>query len=77
MMMLVNEAAARLLEGADQATLWDQASKAVAYRSERCIVLTLGDGRAVRARCRPIAVGPHSTGVLVELFPTRCRHRVP
>jgi transcriptional regulator of acetoin/glycerol metabolism len=72
--VMANVAATRVLEGADQAVLWEQASRAAAQRSERSILLTLADGRSVQARCKPVDIGSHSVGVLVELFPEVLAH---
>jgi sigma-54 dependent transcriptional regulator, acetoin dehydrogenase operon transcriptional activator AcoR len=69
-LMMANAAAARLLDGTDQVVLWEQAHQAVAERSERSIVVTLADGRAVAARCKPVDVGGRSIGVVIELDST-------
>jgi transcriptional regulator of acetoin/glycerol metabolism len=67
--MMANAAAARLLDGTDQVLLWEQASLAVTSHRERSIELVLGDGRPVRARCRPVELDTRTIGVVVELDP--------
>ncbi|MEW6471438.1 MAG: helix-turn-helix domain-containing protein [Actinomycetota bacterium] len=67
--MMANAAAARLLDGTDQVLLWEQASLAVASHRERVLQLVLGDGRPVRARCRPVELDTRTIGVVIELDP--------
>jgi transcriptional regulator of acetoin/glycerol metabolism len=67
--MMANAAAARLLDGTDQVVLWEQASLAAVSHHERTVMLTLGDGRHVKAVCRPVDVGSRAIGVVVELDP--------
>ncbi len=67
--MMANAAAARLLDGADQVVLWEQASQAAAGRRSRSVVLSLADGREVRAHCQPVELDARTIGVLVELEP--------
>ena len=65
--MMANAAAARLLDGTDQVLLWEQASLAVTSHRERSLDLVLGDGRPVRASCRPVELDRRTIGVVVEL----------
>jgi sigma-54 dependent transcriptional regulator, acetoin dehydrogenase operon transcriptional activator AcoR len=67
--MMANAAAARLLDGTDQVLLWEQASLAVTSHRERSLELVLGDGRPVRAHCRPVELDTRTIGVVVELDP--------
>jgi transcriptional regulator of acetoin/glycerol metabolism len=68
-LMMANAAAARLLDGTDQVVLWEQASLAASGHRERSLVLTLGDGRPVHARCTPVELDSRTIGVVVELDP--------
>ena len=68
-LMMANAAAARLLDGTDQVVLWEQASLAASGHRERSLVLTLGDGRPVQARCTPVELDSRTIGVVVELDP--------
>jgi transcriptional regulator of acetoin/glycerol metabolism len=67
--MMANTAAARLLDGTDKVVLWEQASLAVTSHRERSLELVLGDGRPVRARCRPVELDTRTIGVVVKLDP--------
>lgn len=66
--MMANAAAARLLDGADQVVLWEQAYQAITRGTDRHITLTLGE-RVVEARCSPVDLGGRSIGVMIELDP--------
>ena len=68
--MIANAAAARLLDGSDQAVLWEQAYQAIARRSARSITVHLADNRVIVARCSPVDLGGRSIGVVIELDPT-------
>ena len=67
--MMANAAAARLLDGTDQLLLWEQASLAATSHRERSLELVLGDGRPVRAHCRPVEIDARTIGVVVEFDP--------
>ncbi|HEY2203674.1 MAG TPA: helix-turn-helix domain-containing protein [Pseudonocardia sp.] len=64
--VIADPAASRLLAGADQALVWEQAARAVQQRRPRTLVLPLG-GREIEARCRPIEDGGRVVGAIVEL----------
>lgn len=53
-LVLANPAGARLLEGVDQALLWEQASAVISRGGAEAAVLQLTGGRTVVARCQAI-----------------------
>jgi transcriptional regulator of acetoin/glycerol metabolism len=65
--VMTNPPAARLLEGVDQALLWDGAARAAA--GAVWAELTLADGRVARTRTTPLRDGGELVGALIELRP--------
>jgi sigma-54 dependent transcriptional regulator, acetoin dehydrogenase operon transcriptional activator AcoR len=74
--MFANAAAARLLDGADQVVLWEQAYQAISRGTDRHITLTVGD-RLVDAHCAPVELAGRAIGVRIELSPTAAAPRPP
>ncbi|MCW2898611.1 MAG: putative Fis family transcriptional regulator, partial [Streptosporangiaceae bacterium] len=65
--IISNPSAARLLEGADQTQLWEQAARTVHGNTTGCCTLSLRDGRTVRATCRPVEDDGRVIGALLDL----------
>jgi transcriptional regulator of acetoin/glycerol metabolism len=67
--IISNPSAARLLDGADQTQLWEQAARTVHGNVTGSCTLTLRDGRSVRAVCRPVEDDGRVIGALLDLEP--------
>ena len=65
--IMTNTAAARMLDKADHALLWQQAAEAVASQSVRSTELVLGSGDVVASSCRAVKDGDQLIGVIIEL----------
>jgi sigma-54 dependent transcriptional regulator, acetoin dehydrogenase operon transcriptional activator AcoR len=65
--VLTNSAAARLLAPADQALLWELASRCIAARSGDETTLVLSCGQEIVARCCPIQDGSTTVGATIEI----------
>ena len=74
--MMTNAAAAGLLDAADQAVLWEQASAAASGRTEVLDVLALARV-TVRARFRPILSGARVVGAMIEVESDAVPWRAP
>lgn len=66
---VANTPAARLLDGADQAVLWERASQAIYEGGGRDFQLLLGEEN-LTARCIPVEVAGHNIGAVIMLLPS-------
>lgn len=64
--IISNPAAARMLDGIDQAFLWEHAARTIAGRDVRDGSILLSSGEEVRARYRPVRDGRAIVGALIE-----------
>ena len=65
--ILCNSAAARILDQADQARLWEQARRVIEANDAEVAELALDSGRRVTAHCKPIRDGRVAIGAKFEL----------
>lgn len=76
-LVLANPAGARLLEGVDQALLWEQASAVIRRGGVEAAVLHLAGGRTVLARCHAVEGEGDVTAAMIEVVnPSPAHHRV-
>lgn len=66
-LVITNIAAARLLEPADHAMLWERAAEVLATHKETVTELCLASGVPVLAHCREITHGGAKPGALIEI----------
>jgi transcriptional regulator of acetoin/glycerol metabolism len=75
--VLANSAAARLLGPADQALLWELASRCISARAGDETTLVLSCGQSIVARCSPIEDGSATVGATIEIQPAVPREPRP
>ncbi len=63
---VANTPAARLLDGANQALLWEQASQVMSRGTAQGFDLSLGE-RSLEAKCSPVELAGRNIGVVIEL----------
>jgi sigma-54 dependent transcriptional regulator, acetoin dehydrogenase operon transcriptional activator AcoR len=64
--VIANPAAARSLDGVDQACLWEQAAHAVHSRERQDMELRLDSGDVLASTCRPVTDGHSVIGAVIE-----------
>jgi transcriptional regulator of acetoin/glycerol metabolism len=65
--VISNAAATRLLGSADQAVLWEHASRAISEGTAAARVMTLVDGVRVSVQTHPVTDGPDTVGAVLTL----------
>jgi transcriptional regulator of acetoin/glycerol metabolism/DNA-binding CsgD family transcriptional regulator len=67
--LMVNAAAANLVDAADRSRLWDSVLEAIRGRSDTC-AFVLHDGSVVTMSCQPVMDGLHIVGSLLRVEAT-------
>lgn len=65
--MITNAAAARLVDDADQSTLWEWARRAIGHGGTEAGALRLSTGITVNVRCEPVESATETVGALVHM----------